>query len=69
MTHSDIQDLERLVDRVRSAREKRDRKESHEASLLEFMCAETRLATWLRDHAEDLLESAKSNHLCPDCNH
>ena len=65
MTHSDIQELERLIDRVRSAREKRDRKETHEASLLEFMCAETRLATWLRDHAEDLLASVRGDNLNP----
>lgn len=59
MTQSDILELERLISAVKRAQEKRDKKESHEASLLEFMCAESRLVTWMRANADGLLDCIK----------
>lgn len=55
-----IEEGEKLLRRAEASQKKREAKATHEAALLEFMCAETRLSTWLRANVAELLVAARS---------
>ena len=59
----------RLLEAVEMAKQKRNERLQHEAAFLEYMCAESRLVTWLQHNAAGLLEAIQKLHKQAACCH